>query len=75
MKLNVYLFLVRINDTVTFVDDGLDEDIEFGDDITDEDEAETVDNVRYNNSIIFDHILIYLFFDFRFKFVLHEIYT
>lgn len=42
----VYLFSVRINDTVTFVDDGLDEDIEFGDDISDDEEADAVDNVR-----------------------------
>lgn len=41
------LSLVRINDTVTFVDDGLDEDIEFGDDISDDEEADNaVDNVR-----------------------------
>lgn len=39
------LFLsVRINDTVTFVEDGLDEDIEFGDEISNDDEDD-VDNV------------------------------
>lgn len=37
-------FLVRINDTVTFVEDGFDEDIEFGDEISDNDEDD-VDNV------------------------------
>ncbi|KAL4096464.1 hypothetical protein QTP88_021413 [Uroleucon formosanum] len=37
---------VRINDTVTFVDDGLDEDIEFGDDISEDEEADNaVDNI------------------------------
>lgn len=35
---------VRINDTVTFVEDGLDEDIEFGDEISNDDEDD-VDNV------------------------------
>lgn len=39
--------LVRINDTVTFVDDGFDEDIEFGDEISDEGEPDAVDNVSY----------------------------
>jgi len=43
----MYFFLVRINDTVTFVDDGLDEDIEFGDDISEDEEADNaVDNVK-----------------------------
>lgn len=37
---------VRINDTVTFVEDGLDEDIEFGDEISSEGEGDPVDNVR-----------------------------
>lgn len=41
----LFIFIVRINDTVTFVDDGLDEDIEFGDDISDDSEADAVDNV------------------------------
>ncbi|XP_050527730.1 eukaryotic translation initiation factor 1A, X-chromosomal-like isoform X1 [Daktulosphaira vitifoliae] len=36
---------VRINDTVTFVDDGLDEDIEFGDDISDDEDVDAVDNI------------------------------
>ena len=36
---------VRINDTVTFVEDGLDEDIEFGDEISSEDDADSVDNI------------------------------
>lgn len=40
----VSLLLVRINDTVTFVEDGFDEDIEFGDEISDDDEDD-VDNV------------------------------
>lgn len=35
---------VRINDTVTFVEDGFDEDIEFGDEISDE-EGDPVDGV------------------------------
>ncbi|XP_032666280.1 uncharacterized protein LOC116841909 [Odontomachus brunneus] len=35
---------VRINDTVTFVEDGLDEDIEFGDEISNDDEDD-VDNI------------------------------
>ncbi|KAF5290277.1 hypothetical protein FQR65_LT11611 [Abscondita terminalis] len=39
---------VRINDTVTFVDDGFDEDIEFGDDISSGDEANPVDAVCIN---------------------------
>ena len=41
-----FIYLVRINDTVTFVEDGFDEDIEFGDDISDEGEGDPVDNVR-----------------------------
>lgn len=36
---------VRINDTVTFVEDGFDEDIEFGDEISSEDDADSVDNI------------------------------
>lgn len=40
------MFLVRINDTVTFVEDGFDEDIEFGDEISDDDEDD-VDNVSF----------------------------
>lgn len=36
---------VRINDTVTFVEDGLDEDIEFGDEISSEDDADSVDAI------------------------------
>lgn len=36
---------VRINDTVTFVEDGYDEDIEFGDEISSDDEADDVDNI------------------------------
>lgn len=39
---------VRINDTVTFVEDGFDEDIEFGDDISSNDETDPVDGVSYN---------------------------
>lgn len=39
--------LVRINDTVTFVEDGFDEDIEFGDEISDDDEDD-VDNVSFH---------------------------
>lgn len=40
----IFIFSVRINDTVTFVEDGFDEDIEFGDEISDDDEDD-VDNV------------------------------
>lgn len=38
---------VRINDTVTFVEDGLDEDIEFGDYTSseDDDDADSVDDI------------------------------
>lgn len=36
---------VRINETVTFVEDGFDEDIEFGDEISSEDDADSVDNI------------------------------
>lgn len=43
---------VRINDTVTFVEDGLDEDIEFGDDFSSADEADPVDGVSTTFSII-----------------------
>ncbi|KAK0094454.1 hypothetical protein PV326_010823 [Microctonus aethiopoides] len=41
---------VRINDTVTFVEDGFDEDIEFGDEISDDDEDD-VDNPSQITSI------------------------
>lgn len=47
--------LVRINDTVTFVEDGFDEDIEFGDEISDDDEDD-VDNVS-SNMFFFPYIL------------------
>lgn len=40
----VLILTVRINDTVTFVEDGFDEDIEFGDEISEDDEDD-VDNV------------------------------
>lgn len=43
-------FLVRINDTVTFVEDGFDEDIEFGDEISDDDEDD-VDNVSFHTCL------------------------
>nr|CAI5838076.1 unnamed protein product [Callosobruchus analis] len=36
---------VRINETVTFVEEGFDEDIEFGDDISSADEADPVDGI------------------------------
>lgn len=37
---------VRINDTVTFVEDGFDEDIEFGDDVSEDDEpTDAVDDI------------------------------
>lgn len=42
---------VRINDTVTFVEDGLDEDIEFGDEISNDDEDD-VDNVSLHIHIL-----------------------
>lgn len=38
---------MRINDTVTFVEDGFDEDIEFGDEIS-EDDDEEVDHVSFH---------------------------
>lgn len=53
---------VRINDTVTFVEDGLDEDIEFGDDISSADEADPVDGVCISyfkfDTYISTHILL-----------------
>lgn len=55
---NVKLFSVRINDTVTFVEDGFDEDIEFGDEISDNDEDD-VDNVSF-----FIHETILFFYKF-----------
>ncbi|KAG5318028.1 IF1AX factor, partial [Pseudoatta argentina] len=48
---------VRINDTVTFVEDGFDEDIEFGDEISDDDEDD-VDNVSF---YIFFKIVYYIY--------------
>lgn len=40
---------VRINETVTFVEDGLDEDIEFGDEVSsassDDDDGDPIDNI------------------------------
>jgi hypothetical protein len=45
--MSIIPFLVRINDTVTFVEDGFDEDIEFGDEISDDDEDDVVDNVSF----------------------------
>lgn len=36
---------VRINDTVTFVEDGFDEDIEFGDEISSDEDDDDVDNI------------------------------
>lgn len=36
---------VRINDTVTFVDQDYDEDIEFGDEDSSEDDADSVDAI------------------------------
>lgn len=41
---------MRINDTVTFVEDGFDEDIEFGDEISDDDEDD-VDNVSFGKTL------------------------
>jgi hypothetical protein len=45
MYKKIVLVTVRINDTVTFVEDGFDEDIEFGDEVSDEGEGDPVDNV------------------------------
>ncbi|KYN35969.1 Eukaryotic translation initiation factor 1A, X-chromosomal [Trachymyrmex septentrionalis] len=42
---------VRINDTVTFVEDGFDEDIEFGDEISDDDEDD-VDNMLFQFTLV-----------------------
>lgn len=43
---NLFKFLlVRINDTVTFVEEGFDEDIEFGDEVSDDEEEDDVDNI------------------------------
>lgn len=36
---------VRINETVTFVEDGFDEDIEFGDEISSSEEEDEIDNI------------------------------
>nr|QBH73134.1 eukaryotic translation initiation factor 1A [Thermobia domestica] len=36
---------VRINDVVTFVDDGMDDDIDFCDELSDEGEGDMVDNI------------------------------
>ena len=44
---------MRINDTVTFVEDGLDDDIEFGDEVSSEGEGDPVDAV----SIIIEAIV------------------
>ena len=38
---------VRINETVTFVEDGFDEDIEFGDQVSSDEDSDSVDNVRF----------------------------
>lgn len=54
---------VRINDTVTFVEDGFDEDIEFGDDISSADEADPVDGVScvtYNKTLMFCNFVFYI---------------
>lgn len=48
---------VGINDTVTFVVDGLDDDIEFGDDISSADEADPVDGVSKLSSKLFKSVL------------------
>lgn len=53
------MFLVRINDTVTFVEDGFDEDIEFGDEISDDDEDD-VDNVSFYLLIVSFKLFIFL---------------
>lgn len=43
---------VRINDTVTFVEDGFDEDIEFGDEISSDDDADSVDNIWFSQKTL-----------------------
>ncbi|KYM77264.1 Eukaryotic translation initiation factor 1A, X-chromosomal, partial [Atta colombica] len=56
---------VRINDTVTFVEDGFDEDIEFGDEISDDDEDD-VDNVSFYIflKIVYIFYLFMLYYNF-----------
>lgn len=54
--LHLFLFVVRINDTVTFVEDGFDEDIEFGDEISDDDEDD-VDNVRLQTYVFGNYFI------------------
>ena len=66
----IFFIIVRIHETVTFVEDGLDEDIEFGDDVSDDDEDD-VDNVskktevslklKFNLFFLFTNKLIYNF--------------
>lgn len=56
---NMFFLTVRINDTVTFVEDGFDEDIEFGDEVSDEGEGDPVDNV----SIMLLKIYIFIWFE------------
>jgi hypothetical protein len=55
----MFFLTVRINDTVTFVEDGFDEDIEFGDEVSDEGEGDPVDNV----SIMLLKIYIFIWFE------------
>lgn len=46
-KKDFFFFIVRINDVVTFVDDGMDDDIDFCDELSDEGEGDMVDNVSW----------------------------
>lgn len=55
------VFTVRINDTVTFVEDGFDEDIEFGDEISDDDEDD-VDNVRTKKKKVYIYFNCFAYF-------------
>jgi len=68
-----FCFAVRINDTVTFVEDGLDEDIEFGDEISTDGEGDPVDNVS-NETVETLVLCIFLMLSFNFdSFVLNQI--
>lgn len=58
----IFFFLsVRINDTVTFLEEGFDEDIEFGYEVSDEGEDNTVDNVSKEIKILFLTFILLIF--------------
>lgn len=61
---------MRINDTVTFVEDGFDEDIEFGDEISDDDEDD-VDNVSF--MCLFEILYIFYLFMLHHKLFLFSV--